>query len=107
MLSCTTVKGFASVDERKNSQRDFFHTISQCVFSLAAPHLLTFFDALNLLVVDRSNRDTAAKDIPHMLPTNVFCLLHNVAVVAGRADVHGRFGTREDAGTNGKTAGEI
>lgn len=67
----------------------------------------TLFDALNLLVVDRSNRDTAAKDIPHMLPTNVFCLLHNVAVVAGRADVHGRFGTREDAGTNGKTAGEI
>ena len=76
-------------------------------FSFEAQDKLTFFDTLNLLVVDGANRNTSPKDFPHMPATNVFCLFHNIAVKAGRSHVHSRFGTGQDAGTDGETAREV
>ena len=68
---------------------------------------LTLFDALDLLVIDSTDRHAAPEDVANMMPRDVFCLLHDVAVAAIRAHVHGDFGTGQDGRTDSEAIADV
>ena len=68
---------------------------------------LTLLDALDLLVIDGANRHAAPEDVANMMSRDMLRLLHDVAVAAIRAHVHGDFGTGQDGRTDSEAIADV
>ena len=68
---------------------------------------LTLFDALDLLVIDGTDRHAAPEDVANMMSRDVFRLLHDVAVPAVRAHMQDGFGTGQDGGTDSEAIADV
>ena len=68
---------------------------------------LTLFDALDLLVIDGTDRHAAPEDVANMMSRDVFRLLHDVAVPAVRAHMKDGFGTGQDGGTDSEAIADV
>lgn len=68
---------------------------------------LTLFDALDLLVIDGTDRHAAPEDVANMMSRDLFRLLHDVAVPAVRAHMPDGFGTGQDGGTDSEAIADV
>ena len=87
----------------KKSQKRFDTTSKMRTYFIE----LTLFDALDLLVIDGTDRHAAPEDVANMMSRDVFRLLHDVAVPAVRAHMQDGFGTGQDGGTDSEAIADV